>query len=209
VVITGLRTDTRVPGCVIVEADGARIASLPAEVLRDLKLEVGAELPPQRQEQVLHASAVEGARRVALRLLASRPRAIQDLKRRLRDRGHETTAIGEAVERLRSSGLLDDGEYARHYVRVRSPRGHGPSRLIHDLLAAGVDRGVAELAVRDVEEAEGIDVAAAARKLAERRAGQLAGLPPAKRRRRLLTYLARRGFQGREVRDLVAELLKV
>jgi regulatory protein len=205
--ITGLRADARVSGCVIVEADGARIASLPAEVVRELDLEVGAELSPAQEAEILHAAAVEGARRVALRLLAARPRAVQDLRRRLRDRGHAPAAINDAVQRLEESGLLDDGEYARHYIRVRSPRGLGPSRLIHDLLAAGVDRKVAEQAVRDVGQAEGIDVAAQARNLAQRRASQLSGLPVDRRRRRLLVFLARRGFTGREVREMVTELI--
>ena len=205
-VITGLRADTRVSGCVIVEADGARIASLPAEILRELGLEVGTELSEAQQERVLQASAVEAARRVAVRLLASRPRAIQDLRRRLRDRGHGQHAIDQAVEKLTAIGLLNDDEFSRHYVRIRTSRGIGPSRLVHDLLAMGVERRVAERAVAEVSEAEGIDPAGAARKLAEKRVSQLSGLPVAKRRRRLLLYLARRGFQGREVREMVTKL---
>ncbi len=206
-VVTGLRADTRLHGCVIVEADGARIASLPAEVLRELRLEIGLDLSSAHEAQVLWASAVEGARRVALRLLASRPRAVGDLKRRLRDRGHEAGAINRAVELLQASGLLNDEEFARHFVRVRSPRGHGPSRLIHDLLTLGVDRREAEQAVRDVESSEGVDIESAARALAEKRAAQLADVPVPRRRRRLLIYLARRGVRGPEVRKMVAELV--
>ena len=206
-VVTGLRSDARVAGSVIVEADGVRIASLPPEVLRELKLEVGRELSQSQHDAVVHASLVEGARRVALRLLASRPRAIQDLKRRLRERGHESSAIEESVARLQAAGLLDDVQFAQHFVRVRAARGHGPSRLIHDLLTVGVERRVAERAVSDVSEAEGVDAAAMARALAEKRAARLAGLPGPKRRRRLLIYLARRGFRGREVREMVTELV--
>jgi regulatory protein len=207
VVISALRADTRIPGCVVIEVDGARVASLPVEVLKALKLEIGVELSPDQQEQMLHASAVEGARRVALRLLATRPRAIQDLKRRLRDRGHDPRAIDESIQALQSSGLLDDAEFARHFVRVRSPRGHGPSRLIHDLLVVGVDRRVAEQAVQHVAQAEGIDLTAAARAIAERRAAQLEGLSVQRKRRRLLIYLARRGFRGHDVREMVTELV--
>lgn len=205
-VITGLRADTRVAGCVIVEADGARIASLPAEVLRDLRLELGTELTQAQQERVMHASSVEAARRVGLRLLAARPRAVQDLKRRLRDRGHAPGPISEALERLTAAGLLNDDEFSRHYARIRAPRGIGPARLVHDLMALGVDRVVAERAVNDVAQVEGMDSTETARRLAERRVGQLDGLPPAKRRRRLLLYLARRGFRGREIREMVTRL---
>jgi SOS response regulatory protein OraA/RecX len=66
---------------------------------------------------------------------------------------------------------------------------------------------VAEQAVQDVVQAEGVDVPAAARKLAERRAEQLQSLPAARRRRRILVYLARRGFSGHEVREMVSQVL--
>ncbi|MBI4500111.1 MAG: regulatory protein RecX [Gemmatimonadetes bacterium] len=206
-VITGLRADARIAGSVIVEGDGVRIASLPPEILRELKLEVGSELSQSQHEAVVHASLVEGARRVALRLLASRPRAVQDLKRRLRERGHDPSAIDEATGRLEAAGLLDDVHFAQHFVRVRASRGHGPSRLIHDLLSLGVERRVAECAVNDVSAAEGVDAAAMARAIAEKRAAQLKGLPVPKGRRRLLIYLARRGFRGRAIRELVTELV--
>src|SRR5712692_1387268 len=205
--VTGLRADARVPGCIVVDADGARFASLPLETVRELGLQVGLTLSVQQQEQVLSASAVEGARRVALRLLAARPRAVGDLKRRLRDRGHEASAIQGAIQRLESTGLLDDAEFARHFVRVRGPRGHGPSRLVSDLLGLGVDRKTAEQAVAEVEEAEGRDVAGMARALAEKRAGQLGMLPQQQKRRRLVAYLSRRGFRGYEVRKMVEDLL--
>ena len=35
---------------------------------------------------------------------------------------------------------------------------------------------------------------------------ELAGMPPATKKRRLLAYLARRGYRGAEVRELVEEL---
>ena len=66
---------------------------------------------------------------------------------------------------------------------------------------------MAEQAVQDVVKAEGVDVPAAARKLAERRAVMLQSLPAARRRRRILVYLARRGFSGHEVRQMVGEVL--
>jgi len=208
VVVTGLRADTRVPGCVVVEVDGVRLASLPAELLRTLSLEIGAVLSAGQHEAILRAAGLEATRRVALRLLASRPRAVRDLKRRLRDRGHDPGLIDEAVDRLEASGLVDDVEFARHFVRVRGPRGHGPARLVHDLLVLGVERRTAEGAVAEVGKAEGVDPAETARALAAKRAAQLGRLSPERKRRRLLSYLARRGFQGREIRELVAKLVR-
>jgi len=207
VIITGLRADARVAGSIIVDIDGVRVASLPPEMVRELRLEVGAELAPADHDRLVRACLVEGARRVALRLLAARPRAMEDLRRKLRERGHEPGVIAETLGRLQASGLLDDEQFAQHFVRVRATRGHGPARLVHDLLSRGVDRRVAEQAVREVSLAEGVDNAAAMRQLAEKRAVQLMSLPVPKRRRRLLIFLARRGFRGREVREMVAHLV--
>jgi regulatory protein len=193
---------------VVVEVDGIRLATLPAEDLRALSLEIGTELSPAQHEAVLRSAGLEAARRVALRLLASRPRAARDLKRRLRERGHDPKLIDEMIVRLEASGLVNDDNFARHFVRVRGPRGHGPARLVHDLLALGVERRTAEGAVADVSEAEGIDPAGIARDLAAKRAAQLGKIPAERKRRRLLNYLARRGFQGRDIREMVTKLVR-
>jgi SOS response regulatory protein OraA/RecX len=65
---------------------------------------------------------------------------------------------------------------------------------------------VAEAAVRAALADEGMDPAAAVRVVAAKRARQLAGLPLAVRKRRLVAFLARRGFQGAEVRHIVEGL---
>ena len=142
-----------------------------------------------------------------MRLLANRPRAVKDMLRQLRNRGHNPSAAVAAVGRLEANGLLNDLEFARHFTRVRSGRGHGPLRLISDLLARGVDKRLAERAVRETIEAEEIDPQAQARAVAEKRSGQLGDLPPETKRRRLLAYLGRRGFRGYEIDEMVREVV--
>ena len=205
--ITRLRPDPRAPDCLIVEVDGARFASVPADAVRDLGLKAGVTLEREQKERLSFLADVEGAKRVALRLLATRPRSVQEVLRRLRHRGHNPSAAAEVVGRLESKGLLDDRAYAEHFARVRGERGHGRSRLLTDLLAKGVDRRLAERSIDQVLELEGGDQLAKARAVAEKRARQLGALPKAKLERRLLAYLARRGFSGRDVRDMVGEVV--
>jgi SOS response regulatory protein OraA/RecX len=66
---------------------------------------------------------------------------------------------------------------------------------------------VAERAIDEVLSAEGVDALRQARALADRRAAQLGNLPPERLQQRLLGYLARRGFQGGEVRELVRQVV--
>jgi regulatory protein len=207
-VVTALTPDARQPGYLVVDLDRARYASLPLEVVHQLGLAVGAEVEGDLADRLKRAADVEAAYTVAARLLAMRPRSVYEVLARLRERGHNPSAAAEAVGRLEAAGVLDDATYARHFARVRAPRGHGPARLLHDLLAKGVDRRLAERAIAEVLDAEGVNGTSQARALALKRAQQLKGLAPAQQRRRLLAYLARRGFRGHEIQEMVSDVLK-
>jgi regulatory protein len=205
--VSALRPDPRSPSCLIVEIDGGRVASLPIDIVKELGLVPGEELAPSRYEELMVTARAESARRVGLRLLAARPQAAMEIRRKLRDRGHDAEAIRSALGQLEAAGLVNDAEYARHFARVRAPKGHGPSRLVHDLMGRGVDRSVAERAVAEVAELEGGDPLEQARSLAERRAASLRGLKPQTARHRLMAFLARRGFRGRDVGAVVRQVL--
>lgn len=192
----------------MIEVDGARFATVPVDAVQALDLKEGKKLSEDVVSKLSYAADVEASHRVALRLLASRPRAVNELLRRLRERGHNPSAVAEAVGRLEEAGLLDDSEFAEHFVRVRASRGYGRSRLLRDLLARGVERRVAERAIDRALDHEGVDQSDQVRELAAKRARQLRHLPPETKKRRLLAYLERRGFRGREVMEVVEELAR-
>ena len=204
--LTGLAPDPRQPGYRLVEVDRGRFASLPADAIEGLSLQLGAALMPAVLERLRELADVEAAQRAALRALARRAHAWRDLARRLTKKQHPPVAVTAALERLAARGLLDDRRFAEGYAAVRATRGKGPARILADLLAQGVERGVAEDAVGRALAEEGIDPHVEARAAATKRARQLGGLPPPVRRRRLLAFLVRRGYSGPQVRELVREL---
>lgn len=206
--LTGLAPDPHHPGYRLVEVDRGRFASLPGEALVPLDLVVGRALSARVLARLQELADVEAAYRAGVRALALRPRARADLRRRLIQRPHPPAAVDQVLERLTARGLIDDLRFAAHYVATRAVRGRGPARLLKDLLAQGVERRTAEEGIRLALAEEGIDPARTARVVAERRARQLAGLPPPVRRRRLRAYLVRRGFEGGRVRELVQELCR-
>src|SRR6266550_3249124 len=171
-----------------------------------LGLTVGVELDAPTLAQLQELADVEAAWRAGGRALAARGRARLDLRRRLIQKQHPPRAVDAALERLTAHGLLDDQRFAREYAARRAAGGRGPARMVADLLAQGVERSVAETAVAQALADEGIDPAVAVRAVAARRAAQLADVPAATRKRRLLAYLARRGHRGPEVYGLVQEL---
>jgi regulatory protein len=188
------------------EIDGIRFGAVPRELIEHEQLAVGRELDPGLQDRLGAAADAEAAYRTALRVLEVRSFARGDLARRLLRKGHPRPAIEAALERIHGLGLLDDAAYTRNYVQTRAARGRGPLRLARDLLSMGVERSVIDRAL-EAEWPEGSDRTTMPLALARKRAGQLGGLPRPTKRRRVVAYLARRGFVGREISDMVEKVV--
>lgn len=205
-VITALSPDPRRPGTLRIEIDGQRFGAVPEELAGSARLAPGTQLSPEVRDRLVMAADAEAAYRTLLRSLERRAFARHDLGRRLRRKGHPSHAVESALDRATALGLLDDDSFARDYVQSRTARGRGPSRLAADLAAMGVARPVIDRAIA-AEWNEHTDHSNVPRKLAEARAARLAGLPGPVKRRRVLAYLARRGFSGREVSDMVTRFV--
>jgi len=206
-VVTNLALDPRQPGYQVVEVDRGRFASLPAVALVPLGISRGAVVDAPTFGVLQQLADIEAAYRAAVRAQTRRPHARAELRRRLMKKQHPGAAVDAALERLAAQDLLDDRRFAEHFVATRAQQGRGAVRLLQDLRRQGVDQRIAEAAVAASLAAEGIDEVAVLRQVAERRARQLGALPPTAKRRRLLAYLARRGYRGAETRKVVEELL--
>ena len=204
--ITRLEPDPRHAGSVRLYVDRLLYCTVPQETIAAERLTPGRELDAELHERLGIAAEADAAHRVVIRSLERSGAARRDLERRLVRRGHSREAAAAALERAERGGLIDDAAFARHYVETRATRGRGPGRLVRDLLARGVARDLAEQAVA-AHWPDGPDhdtVAALARK----RAGQLGSLPRPVLRRRLLAFLARRGYGGHEAVQAVTDILR-
>jgi regulatory protein len=204
--ITALEPDPRRREAVRLEIDGIRFGAVPRDLVDREQLAVGREIDPGLQDRLGVAADVEAAYRTALRALEIRSFARGDLTRRLLRKGHPRPAVEAALQRVHDLGLLDDAAYARTYVQTRAARGRGPLRLTRDLLSMGVERPLIDRAL-EAEWPEGSDQTAVPLALARKRAGQLGGLPRQTKRRRVVAYLARRGFVGHEISEMVQEVV--
>ncbi|HUR96072.1 MAG TPA: RecX family transcriptional regulator [Gemmatimonadales bacterium] len=205
-VLTALEPDPRRPGTLRVEVDGVRFGAVPEALARGAGLAVGRPVDAALQEQLTAAADAEGAFRTLLRALERRSFARADLGRRLLRKGHPRPAVEAALERADGLGLLDDAAFAETFVQTRAARGRGPARLVRDLLAMGVERSYIDRALA-VEWPEGSDRTRVPTALAAKRAAQLGDLSRAVKRRRVLAYLARRGFAGRDISELVVRVV--
>jgi len=129
----------------------------------------------------------------ALRLLAVRPRARRELEARLRQAGFEPAEVSSELDRLEEVGLLDDGAFARelaeHHLTVR---GSGRRAVAGALASKGVSRETIEQTLAGLEEDESVR----ALEVATDRARRLTRLRPEVAYGRLVSFLARRGYDG-------------
>lgn len=194
--ITGVVPDPRRREAVRIEVDGRPLLTVPAELVRQLGLVVGAALGGNVHQELCRAADAEAAFRTALRILERRGVARRDLARRLVLKGHPPEAADGAVHRAEQLGLVDDETFARQFIQSRAAKGRGPARLRRELTGMGIEAGTVDrLLTEELPEHEAGDRMAA---LARKRAAQLGELPRASRLRRIVAYLARRGYRGPE-----------
>jgi regulatory protein len=207
-VIGALATDPRRPGSVRVMVQGRPLLTISRDIAAAEGLEAGTPLEEPLYTRLCRAADEEAAYRTALRVLERRPFAARDLARRLVLKGHPPEAAGAAVQRAERAGLIDDVRFTAHYVETRTARGRGPLRLRRDLAALGVERTLMDRALAEAfpEGADGLSPFV--EPLARKRLAQLRGVPRSVARRRLSSFLARRGFQGAAVQQLVLRLLR-
>lgn len=204
--ITSIEPDSRGAGAARVHVNGRWFCTIPATAAGMLELKPGLSLSETLRARLSEAADAQAAYRFILAALGRRGFARRDLERRLIQKGHPREAAQTAVARAAAAGLLDDLIFAKRYVEAKSARGRGPARLMRDLFGMGVDRATAEEAV-GLTWSEDESLLTASRALAQKRASQLGGLPVPVKRRRVLAYLARRGFTGREVREIVGRVV--
>lgn len=145
----------------------------------------------------------------ALQLLGMRAYSVRDLTRKLDRKGYAAEDVAPVIARLTESGLLDDVRFAEQYARSRIVNDSAsPRRVVQLLQRYGILRTAAEAAVARTIEDEELDTAAAAERVARKKAAALTGLEPAVARRRLYGYLARRGYDLDHIRAAVNSALR-
>jgi regulatory protein len=158
----------------------------------------GGVIEPSLVARLASQEAHLRARERALRLLAIRPRSVEELRARLGQHRIPRSTLGAVIAELEAQGYLDDLAFARSWIATRAgSKAYGIGRLRLELRRKGVPAAVVDQAVREAADADP-DLGAAeersARALVERRLPSYRRLAPEQRARRVAALLSRRGF---------------
>ncbi|RSM78348.1 recombinase RecX [Amycolatopsis sp. WAC 01375] len=143
-----------------------------------------AELPPDERRKK--------AKEICFDLLAARPRSAEELRQALKRKGFDEETTETLLGKLDQAGLINDAEFAEMWVRSRQANmGLARNALVAELKRKGIDGDIAVQAADEVDrEAE----EQRARELVRKRMRSLGNVDEQAAIRRLLGFLARKGY---------------
>lgn len=197
--ITALEYQKKNPNRVSVYLDGRFAFGLPTIVAA--RLMRGQTLSDAEVVALQGEGAVEEAYNRALHYLSFRPRSRAEIEDYLQKRGIDEDQIEGIAERLERAGLLDDEVFAHYWVENRERfRPRGLRALRYELRAKGIRDDIIERALASV------DVSDSAYRSAGKKARQLRDQDRQTFYRKLVEYLARRGFDYEVARETAERL---
>ena len=143
-----------------------------------------AGLPPEER--------YKKAKEICFDLLAARPRTQEELRQALQRKGFDEETSETLLGKLDRAGLVNDEEFAQLWVKSRhANQGLSRTALVAELRRKGVDGEVAAQAAGEVDRESEEQMA---RELVRKRLGSLGNVDEQTALRRLLGFLARKGY---------------
>jgi regulatory protein len=187
--ITAITPQKRNPNRVNIFLDGDYAFSLASIVATWLK--TNQVVDDCKIEQLQRADSEEKAFQRALNFISYRPRSEAELKARLEKAGFSAEVVELTRDRLNASGLLGDQDFSRMWVENRIHAHPRSQRMLaFELQRKGVDQSHIDEALLSVPD-DGELALAAGRNYARR----LEGATLEEFRKRLMGFLARKGFR--------------
>ena len=190
----------------MLDVDGAEIATLSIEAIERLRLGSGVPFDDRLALEVEREAGILDTYDRALNMLAARGRASADLRRILIRKGEPVDRVAIAIERLERAGFVDDASFARQFTRSKAVgAGLSRRRVQQELAKRGVARDVSDEAIETVFVEEGVDEEASVERVARKKLRSLSSVDDATRKRRLYSFLARRGYDS----DAISRVLRI
>ena len=190
----------------MLDVDGAEVATLSIEAIERLRLGTGVPFDDGLALEVEREAGILDTYDRALNMLAARGRASADLRRILVRKGEPADRVAIVIERLERAGFIDDASFARQFTRSKGVGGGLSKRRVQQELAKrGVARDVTDEAIESVFVEEGVDEEASIERVARKKLRSLASVDAPTRKRRLFSFLARRGYDS----DAISRVLRI
>ena len=143
------------------------------------------------------------AKNIAFRLLKYRDRSEKEIVNRLKKKKVSREVIEKVIAELKSLSLLDDRKFAKSWIQERIRKGYGLLKIKVELKEKGIDQDLLKDLLQDIN--KDAWVLPQIRELAQKRIKKYNKID-LNVKRKILSYLVRRGFPYEKVIRVLKEL---
>jgi len=198
-IITALRVQTGGEDRVSLYLDDEFAFDLP--LICAAGLHTGQELSQVEIKALDSKNKEQAAYDRAVNYLSFRPRSAEEVRRHLVKSGISDTVVAIVVDRLRRQGTVDDVSFARFWIESRERfKPMAPRALRYELSQKGVGKDIIESLL------PAIDAEASAERAAEMQIWRYRGKSRIDFRRKLGSWLYRRGFDRDTIHSVIDRL---
>ena len=181
--------------------DGGFAFGLAEEVALRHNLHEGDELTESVIDEILLAEESNRAKERALVFLSYRARSVDELNKKLKEKGFSERTICRVIDDFLRVGLLDDRKFALSFTHSRMEQKPMSKRFLQrELIQKGIEEEIVEQAVDEAY--GGCTELEIAKDLIQRRIRRYKG--DVKAKKKLSDFLLRRGFNW----DVISEVLQ-
>jgi regulatory protein len=165
-------------------------------------LHVGQELSEEKILELQVQDDQEIAYQKAIKLISYRMRSESEIQRYLNDQGISPETIEKVSDRLKRNGLLEDLNFAQLWVENRNefrPRSH--RLLAIELQQKGISQEIISQIIEEIPSDDSLAYQAAQKQVRKYKQLEWGDF-----RRKLTSYLARRGFSYGTIKPIVDQL---
>ena len=144
---------------------------------------------------------LQKAKDAAYNYLSYRAQSVKEVRDKLAQKEFAEETIEQVVDDLQRQKLLNDSEFARRFVEARLGRANGSHKLAQELRRKGIETEIIDEVLGEF--AATLDSEERAIGLLGKQAWRYRGLERDKAKRRMLGFLARRGYDAQMARSAV------
>ena len=144
---------------------------------------------------------LQKAKDAAYNYLSYRACSVKEVRDKLAQKEFAEETIEQVVDDLQRQKLLNDREFARRFVEARLGRANGSRKLAQELRRRGIETEIIDEVLGEF--AATLDSEERAIGLLGKQAWRYRGLERDKAKRRMLGFLARRGYDAQMARSAV------
>ncbi|MGD0339657.1 MAG: RecX family transcriptional regulator [Bacteroidota bacterium] len=208
--ITAIEPQKKDPARKNLIVNGKFLFGISTDVLIQLGLRRGDQVDESLIAKIHAAEELFQAKRKALDYLSRRMHSEKELNQKLQKKGFSADTILRLIDDFRSSGYLNDTQFAVAYVTdCLQKRPIGRRSLFQRLRLKGIHKEIIDnvlTATLETQKEETIALAVARKKLRVSRS-QFERLDLNKQKQRLAQFLAQRGFEWEIIGHVVNEVL--